>query len=35
MCGLHPRIERHCSIFEDTDLATLAHLEATVAQCSP
>ena len=35
MCGLRPRIERHCCNFEGTDLATLAHLEAMVAQCSP
>ena len=24
MCGLRPRIERHCCNFEGTDLATLA-----------
>ena len=37
VCGLRPRIERHLCTFEDTDLVrqnSLAHLEATVAQCS-
>ena len=29
MCGLCPSAEWQCSTFEDTDLATLAHLEAT------
>ena len=34
LCGLRPSIERHGCTFEVTDLAALAHLEVTVAQCS-
>ena len=34
VCGQCPNIKRHSSNFEDTDLATRAHLEATVALCS-
>ena len=35
MCGLCPSAEWQCSTFEDTDLATLAHLEATATLRSP
>ena len=34
-CGLCPRNERNRCTFEGTDLALLAHLESTFAQCSP
>ena len=35
MCGLCPSVEWQCCTFEDTDLATLAHLEATATLRSP
>ena len=35
VCGLRPHMEWQGSTFEDTDLATLAHLEATATLRSP
>ena len=35
MCRLRPYVEWQCCTFEGTDLATLAHLEATATLRSP
>ena len=35
MCGLCPSVEWQCCNFEGTDLAALAHLEATATLRSP